>query len=72
MKNCPFCHERAKVYDSRDLETYHAAAHCNPVIKEAERNGISAGIVRERRCDGCNHRFFTHEFVFFTERMPAK
>ena len=67
--NCPICHEKSRVTDSRDIQTAHEKTWGNRVMRAAERNGIHKGVVRERVCHSCNHRFHSHEIVFHVEKI---
>ena len=68
MKTCPLCNHPLKVSNSRDIQTLHEGHYCDRMIRKADSLGITHGIIRERRCDGCKAVLFTHEVVIHLEK----
>lgn len=67
MKTCPLCAHSLRVTNSRDIGNLHANHHKDRSIREAHAQGITQGIIRERRCDNCNALLYTQEVMFHLE-----
>ena len=72
MKTCPLCNHSLRVTNSRDIGNLYAKHHKDRCIREAHDQGITQGIIRERRCDNCNAVLFTQEVVIHLEKPNTK
>jgi len=68
MKTCPLCGHALRVTNSRDIGNLHAKHHKDRCIREATAQGITQGIIRERRCNNCKAILFTHEVVIHLDK----
>jgi transcriptional regulator NrdR family protein len=72
VKTCPLCNHSLRVTNSRDIGNLHAKHHKDRCIREAGAQGITQGIIRERRCDNCKALLYTHEVMFHLDKPNTK
>ena len=72
MKYCTICRQKLSVIDTRELSENQDNERGHPCVTQGQIAGFNNGIVRERKCRHCQHRYFTREMVIHIKEPKKK